>query len=102
MLVAILSLLQRTAAPSLSGALGWACGIFSNWPCRSANMRRLKPSPETNPAVVEIGKRGSAKAASQRADAALPWNTLEEICRIRLGGLERIGLQLRPYVRLIA
>jgi hypothetical protein len=78
MLAAILSLLQRTAAPSLSGALGWACGIFSNWPCRSANMRRFKPSPETNPAVVEIGKeRGSAEAASQRADAALSWNTLE-------------------------
>ena len=37
----------------------------------------LNLPPETNPAVVEIGKRGSAKAASQRADAALPWNTLE-------------------------
>jgi hypothetical protein len=54
-----------------------------------------------NPAVVEIGKeRGSAEAASQRADAALSWNTLEG------GGLDSfsrlgtdrvaVGLHLRP------
>jgi hypothetical protein len=41
-------------------------------------MRRSKPSPETKSAMVEIGEeRGSAKAASQRANAALSWNMLE-------------------------
>jgi len=41
-------------------------------------MRRSKPSPRPKPAVVEVGiERGSAEVASQRADAALSWNTLE-------------------------
>jgi hypothetical protein len=51
--------------------------------------------------VAEIGReRGSVKTASQRADAALSWNTLEVgVCWIRLGGLERdrvaVGLHLK-------
>ena len=55
-LIAILSLLQRTAAPvSKQGLWGLSMRHFSNWPCRSANLRQSKPSPfppETKPAVV--------------------------------------------------
>jgi hypothetical protein len=63
-------------------------------------MRRFKPSLETNPAV-EIGKeRGSAGAASQRADAALSWNTLEggvldSFRRLGTDGVA-FGLHVRP------
>jgi len=46
--------------------------------CQSTPVQILPLPPETKPAVVEIGKEpGSAEAASQRADAALSWNTLE-------------------------
>jgi hypothetical protein len=42
-------------------------------------MRQSKTSSQTKPAVLEIGKeKGSAEAASQRADAPSSWNTLEE------------------------
>jgi hypothetical protein len=63
-------------------------------------MRRSKPSPETKPAVVEIGKeRGSVEAASQRADAALSWNTSEGsgLDSFRRLGTDRVvvGLRLR-------
>ena len=65
-------------------------------------MRRSTPlPPRPNPAVVEIGKeRGSAEAASQRADAALSWNTLEGggLDSLRKLGTDRVavGLHLRP------
>jgi len=50
---------------------------------------------------VEIGKeRGSAEAASQRADAVLSWNTSEGgvLASFRRLGTERVaaGLHLRP------
>jgi hypothetical protein len=37
--------------------LGLEHAVFSpNWPCRSINVSQSKASPETKPAVVEIGK----------------------------------------------
>jgi hypothetical protein len=63
----------------------------------------LNSSPEINPAVVEIGReRGSVGAASQRADAALSWITLEGgvLDSFRRLGTERVAVRL--HVRLIA
>src|SRR5256885_820211 len=78
-LVAILGLLQRTAAPSLSRGSGAEHAAFSPIGLVAVpTCAGPTPTPETKPAVVEIGReRGSAEATSQRAGAALSWNTLE-------------------------
>jgi hypothetical protein len=78
-LVVILGLLQRTVAPSLSGGLGAEHAAFSLIGLVAVLIcAGPTPPPETKPAVVEIGReRGSAETASQRAGAALSWNTLE-------------------------
>src|ERR1700729_3631782 len=67
--------------------------------CQYARVQTLPPRPK--PAVVEIGKeRGSAEAASQRADAALSWNGLEGgvLGLFKRLGTERVivGLHQKP------
>jgi hypothetical protein len=60
-------------------------------------------APETNPAMVEIGKeRGSAEVAGQRADAASSWSTLEGGVQdsFKRLGTERVTVRL--HRRLIA
>jgi hypothetical protein len=64
-------------------------------------MHRSKPSPRLKLAVMEIGKeRGSAEAASQHADVALSWNTLEGgvLDSFRRLEMDRVAaeLHLRP------
>jgi len=62
----------------------------------------LNLPPETNPAVVEIGKEGgSAEVAGQRADAASSWNTWEGGIQgsFRRLGTERVTVKL--HLRLI-
>ena len=59
--------------------------------CRYAPVQTPLPRKQNPPWWMEIGReRGSAEAASQRADAALSWNGLEGGV---LGSFKRLGTE---------
>src|SRR5271168_4943965 len=91
-----MAFLSPALSPSLSRGSGLSMRHFLQL-ALSQSICAGKPSPEIKPAVVEIGReRGSAEAASQPADAALSWNTLEGgvLDSLRRLGTDRVAVRL--------